>query len=435
MSEELPPGWAWAALGATADTQLGKMLSAKSRRGIKPRPYLRNQNVQWHRFDLSDVARMDFSDVEAQKYQLRPGDLLVCEGGEVGRCARWLRPAGEMYFQKALHRIRPYGGVETRWLEFFLHWSAETGRFEAHTSGSTIAHLPQRDLRQLVLPLAPVAESKRIVDALEEHFSRLDAAEATLSATSRKLDAWLTSFLTDACRGPWPKAQLSDIIKSLNNGVFVSRPSAQPPGSPIYRISAVRPLVLRTDDIRYADPAPKMADAYKVESGDILLTRYSGNPRFVGAAAVVPPGGAGILHPDKLIRVVADRSKALPGWIAAYLTVGEGRRGIEQRLKTTAGQVGISGSQLRTVQIAVPPLSHQQKMITKLGVLREAQERMQQQLDGVATQTQALRRSIIAAGFAGRLVPQDPEDEPASVLLERIAASRPTMPARQRRTA
>ena len=337
-----------------------------------------------------------------------------------------------MYFQKALHRIRPYGGVETRWLEFFLHWSAETGRFEAHTSGSTIAHLPQRDLRQLVLPLAPVAEQKRIVDALEEHFSRLDAAETTLSATSRKLDAWLTSFLTDACRGPWPKAQLSDIIKSLNNGVFVSRPSAQPPGSPIYRISAVRPLVLRTDDIRYADPVPKMADAYKVESGDILLTRYSGNPRYVGAAAVVPLGGAGILHPDKLIRVVADRSKALPGWIAAYLTVGEGRRGIEQRLKTTAGQVGISGSQLKTAQIAVPPLSHQRDVVAKIGVVQEAQDRVRQQLDAIAARVQALRRSILADSFSGKLVPQDPSDEPASVLLERIAASRSARPARRR---
>lgn len=142
------------------------MLSAKSRRGIEPRPYLRDQNVQWHRFDLSDVARMDFSDAEALKFELRPGDLLVCEGGEVGRCARWPRPAGEMHFQKALHRVRPRVGVDGRWLEFFLRWAAETGRFEDHSSGSTIAHLPQRDLRRLVVPIAPLEEQKRIVAAI-----------------------------------------------------------------------------------------------------------------------------------------------------------------------------------------------------------------------------------------------------------------------------
>ena len=383
--------------------------------------------------------RIDGSKIKSGKRRVQVGDVLLCKINprinrvwSVGRAEGRPQLASTEYLA-----LRPHERDMGPFIRQFLSSPPFRKWIELSVEGATGSHTraKSRPILNQPVPIAPMAEQKRIVDALEEHFSRLDAAEATLSATSRKLDAWLTSFLTDACRGPWPKAQLSDIIKSLNNGVFVSRPSAQPPGSPIYRISAVRPLVLRTDDIRYADPVPKMADAYKVESGDILLTRYSGNPRFVGAAAVVPPGGAGILHPDKLIRVVADRSKALPGWIAAYLTVGEGRRGIEQRLKTTAGQVGISGSQLRTVQIAVPPLSHQQKMITKLGVLREAQERMQQQLDGVATQTQALRRSIIAAGFAGRLVPQDPEDEPASVLLERIAASRPTMPARQRRTA
>ena len=322
--------------------------------------------------------------------------------------------------------------IDTLTTNSFLKHYLDHIDFRPYVTGTTRLKLTQRAMNSISVPVPTLKEQGRIVATIEEYFSRLNAAEATLSAASRKLDAWLTSFLTDACRGPWPKAQLSDIIKSLNNGVFVSRPSAQPPGSPIYRISAVRPLVLRTDDIRYADPVPKMADAYKVESGDILLTRYSGNPRYVGAAAVVPPGGAGILHPDKLIRVVADRSKALPGWIAAYLTVGEGRRGIEQRLKTTAGQVGISGSQLKTAQIAVPPLSHQQDVVAKIGVVQEAQDRVRQQLDAITDQVQALRRSILADAFSGKLVPQNPDDEPASVLLERIAASRAAKPARRR---
>jgi type I restriction enzyme S subunit len=301
-------------------------------------------------------------------------------------------------------------------------------------TGTTFKEISKTTAASIALFIAPIAEQQRIVDAIEEHFSRLDAAETTLNATSRKLDAWLTSFLTEACGGAWPRAQLSDIIRSLRNGVFVSRPSVQPPGYPIYRISAVRPMVLQTDDVRFADPIPKNVDAYKVESGDLLFTRYSGNPRYVGAAAVVPPEGAGTLHPDKLIRVVASRDKALPEWIAAYLTVGEGRRGIEQRLKTTAGQVGISGSQLKTVQVAVPPLSYQLEVVAKIGVLQEAQDRVRQRLNGIAAQIQALRRSILAAAFSGRLVPQDPDDEPASVLLERIAASRPrTAPRRRRR--
>ncbi|CRI67976.1 hypothetical protein THIOKS190081 [Thiocapsa sp. KS1] len=76
-------------LGTLADVQLGKMLSPKSKTGTSPFPYLRNQDVQWGRINVTGLPTMDFSDKERAKFELRPGDLLVCEGGEPGRCAVW----------------------------------------------------------------------------------------------------------------------------------------------------------------------------------------------------------------------------------------------------------------------------------------------------------------------------------------------------------
>ncbi len=435
MSDKLPPGWTWATMSDVAEVQLGRQRSPQHHTGDQMRPYLRSANVTWSGIDLGDVKEMNFDDADFEKYRLRAGDLLLNEASgspnEVGKPAIWGGEIDGCCFQNTLLRLQTHE-LERGYVYWYCHLSARSGRFGDAGRGVNIRHLGKQGLARFPIPIAPGAEQKRIVDAVEEHFSRLDAAEAALEAARRKLDATSRSTLLEICRGPWPRARLSEVIKSLKNGVFVSRPSKQPPGSPIFRISAVRPLCLRVDDVRYADPTPERADAYEVQTGDILLTRYSGNPSYVGAAAVVPREGAGILHPDKLIRVVVNRDRVLPEWIAAYLTAGEGRREIERRLKTTAGQVGISGSQLRTVQIAIPPLSHQQKVIAKIGVIQEAHERMRQQLDGVATQTQALRRSILAAGFAGRLVSQDPDDEPASVLLDRIAASRPAKPARRR---
>ena len=198
MTKDLPPGWAWAEFGSIADTQLGKMLSAKAKHGQRPRPYLRNQNVQWHHFDLSDVAEMDILEAETAKYELRPGDLLACEGGEVGRCAVWTQPRCEMYFQKALHRVRPLAGISVKWIEYFLRWSAETGRFGDHTSGSTISHLPQRDLRRLQVPVPPTSEQERIVALIEEHFSRLDAIELTLQTGLWQLATLKSAVLVKA---------------------------------------------------------------------------------------------------------------------------------------------------------------------------------------------------------------------------------------------
>ncbi len=109
------------------------------------------QNVQWHRFDLHDVAVMDFSEQESARFDLRPGDLLVCEGGEVGRCATWTGQLAEMHFQKALHRVRPAPGVHVKYLEYWLRWSADTGRFEGFTTRQY--HRPSTATRP---PPAPV---------------------------------------------------------------------------------------------------------------------------------------------------------------------------------------------------------------------------------------------------------------------------------------
>ncbi len=327
---------------------------------------------------------------------------------------------GPAWVNNHAHVLRAIDGLmSNEFLKYQLDWASYAG----HVTGTTRLKLTQRAMRKLPILLPGIAAQKRIVAAIEEHFSRLDAVDIAVEAAQQKLEALWLSILRETCTGSWPETALSELIVSLKNGVFVSRPSVDPPGMPIYRISAVRPLTLRVSDFRYAHPVPDKADSYAVDIGDVLFTRYSGNPQYVGAAAVVPPEGAGVLHPDKLIRVIADRERVLPEWIAAYVTAGKGRSEIEKRLKTTAGQVGISGSQLKTVPIAVPPLSYQEQAVAKIGLMLSEQERTRQQLAELAKKSQALRRSILANAFSGRLVPQDPNDEPASALLGRIHVS------------
>ena len=434
MSTDLPDVWTWAKIADVSDVQLGRQRSPQHHAGNQMRPYLRSANVTWQGICLDDVNEMNFNDVDFEKYRLVAGDILLNEASgsphEVGKPAIWNGEIEGCCFQNTLLRLRPRI-LNREYLYWYSYASALTGRLGEAGRGVNIRHLGKRGLSQFPIPVAPLAEQDRIVAAIEEHFSRLNAVDSALTAAQQRLDALLQSVLRSSCAGSWATRPLSHIIKSLKNGVFVSRPSARPPGYPIYRISAVRPLQLRVDDIRYVSPVPNGASAYAVEAGDILFTRYSGNPNYVGAAAVVPPDGAGVLHPDKLIRVVVDRNSVLPEWIAAYVTAGKGRREVEQRLKTTAGQVGISGSQLKSVPIAVPPISYQKQAIDRIGVVLAEQERMHNTLSAAGVKVAALRRSMLAFAFSGQLVPQDPQDEPASVLLGRIAASRSTEPDRR----
>jgi len=434
MTNDLPPGWAWATVAAVADVQLGRQRSPQHHAGEQMRPYLRAANVTWQGICVNDVKTMNFDDVDFAKYKLEPGDILLNEASgspqEVGKPAIWRSEVEDCCFQNTLLRLRPQL-VDRNYVFWYCYSSALTGRLGEAGRGVNIRHLGKRGLAQFRIPVAPLAEQERIVAAIEEHFSRLDAATVALADAHKKLDVLLRAVLRTVCEGSWDTKPLGQVIVSLKNGVFVSRPSATPPGHPIYRISAVRPLVLRIDDIRWANPVPDSFHNYAVEAGDILFTRYSGNPTYVGAAAVVPQDGAGVLHPDKLIRVIADRDSVLPEWIAAYVTAGQGRREIEKRLKTTAGQVGISGSQLRSVPIAVPPIAYQQHAVNKISNVLAERERIHQTLSATRERIEVLRQSVLALAFSGRLVPQDPNDELATTLLERIAISRRTAPTRQ----
>ena len=158
-------------------------------------PYLRNVNVQWGRIDIGDVLMVDLSDIERERFALKSGDLLVCEGGEIGRCAIWNGRTGYMAYQKALHRVRSRGDVDLRWLRYLLEHYNSTGALAERATGSTILHLPQQQLRQLPVPLPPLEEQRRIVETLEAHLSRLDAAEAGIANAQRRLKALHKSVL------------------------------------------------------------------------------------------------------------------------------------------------------------------------------------------------------------------------------------------------
>jgi type I restriction enzyme S subunit len=164
----VPDSWEAVKLGDLFDTQLGKMLSQKARTGDNPKPYLRNKNVQWGTIDISDLLSMDFNERERGKFILMPGDLLICEGGEPGRAALWHGEVKECYYQKALHRLRPK--CENITNEFLAHWLEFSLRYQdlygVAGASSTIAHLPEVQLKILTIPLPPRSEQGAIVECL-----------------------------------------------------------------------------------------------------------------------------------------------------------------------------------------------------------------------------------------------------------------------------
>jgi type I restriction enzyme S subunit len=172
---------------------------------------------------------------------------------------------------------------------------------------------------------------------------------------------------------------------------------------PILRISAVRPLELDARDIRYATVDEEIAEQFRLAEGDLLFTRYSGSPAYVGACAVVTRHAIGVLHPDKLIRGVVKADRVMPDWIAMVVSTGIGRRAIEARLKTTAGQVGIAGGELKQVPVPVAPMIEQIERVERWAVARSALERMDAAIARGLSRSAGLRKALLSVAFSGGL--------------------------------
>ena len=172
---ELPEGWCWCNLNEIAESSLGKTLD-KSKNTGKVYPYLCALNVKWNAFDLSVVKSIKLEDNEKERYQVLKGDLLICEGGDVGRSAIW-NSNEPIYFQNALHRVRFFGNIVADFY-LYLFWCYKNYNWiDDICNGVTIKHLTQDKINALHLPLPPVAEQQRIVIEVKKWFVLIDQIE------------------------------------------------------------------------------------------------------------------------------------------------------------------------------------------------------------------------------------------------------------------
>jgi len=160
--------WLVKSVNDIADFTLGKMLDEKENRGDLL-PYLANVNVRWGEFDLSELREMRFEQHELNKYSVSSGDIIMCEGGEPGRCAIWKVEKSSVMLQKALHRIRPKNGVHSPFLYYAFLNLRKTNGFAPYFTGSTIKHLPKQQLAKVEIPIPNIELQKDIASFLENY--------------------------------------------------------------------------------------------------------------------------------------------------------------------------------------------------------------------------------------------------------------------------
>ena len=170
---ELPDNWEWCSLPNIARVELGKTLDRAKNTGVN-HPYLRSINVYWNKVDLTDLNEMRFEPEELERYTIRRNDLLICEGGDVGRSCVWTAE-NEIQYQNALHRVRFYGGCNPFYFMYYMMYYESRGIIKSLCKGVTIKHLTGNILSLIPFALPPLEEQNHIVKQLKQIFSLLDS--------------------------------------------------------------------------------------------------------------------------------------------------------------------------------------------------------------------------------------------------------------------
>jgi type I restriction enzyme S subunit len=194
---EIPSNWTWCRLGEIAEMCLGKMLDQVKNKG-ELQPYLRNVNVRWGSFDLSDLKEMRFTEDEEERFSAIYGDLIICEGGEPGRAAIW-KGEQPIKIQKAVHRVRTNKqALQSEYLYYCLLTDATSKRLNEYFTGGGIQHFTGKSLSKYAIPLPPLAEQERIVAKLEKLMKFCDELEANIRQGIANADQLLQTALKEA---------------------------------------------------------------------------------------------------------------------------------------------------------------------------------------------------------------------------------------------
>ena len=431
MSSDLPEGWTRSKIAEVSEVQLGRQRSPQHHAGEQMRPYLRSANITWEGVCLDDVKEMNFDDVDFEKYRLEPGDILLNEASgspnEVGKPAIWNDEIEGCCFQNTLLRLRPHA-LDRDYLYWYCYSSALMGQFGEAGRGVNIRHLGKRGLAQFPVPVPPSAEQKRIATAIEEHFSYLDAAEQYIATAGTRIAAFSVAALRSLFCERWSTRKMGEVAR-VGSGATPKRSEERywlGGTTPWVTSSAVNARAITSASEFITQEAFAETSVKLWPIGTLLVAMY-GEGRTRGKAARLEIEST---CNQACAAIDYDRSLVDGDYLLAYLN---SQYETSRELASGGVQPNLSLGLIKRMEIPLPSLEVQRSVAKRAEDIVQQSDRLSDTCVVARHRVAALRRSILAEAFAGRLVPQDPDDEPTRVLLERIVASRQTAPKRRQK--
>ncbi|MCY3954817.1 MAG: restriction endonuclease subunit S [Nitrospira sp.] len=372
--------WPWCPLGELFEIGAGKTMSAAARNGTDRTPFLRTSNVLWDQIDLSSVDEMSIPEHERFAKLLRTGDLLVCEGGEIGRAAIWNGEVETMSFQNHLHRLRPIvKEVEPRFYVYFLQSAfTQLGIFEGTGNKTTIPNLSRSRLAALRVPQPTLDEQQAIVAVLARIRDAIKTHEQSIALALDLKHAAMKSLFTRGLRGEgqketeigpmpegWELVPIGKFAHQIQYGLSIR--GAESGTYPILRMNCQHDGKVIFRDLQYVDIDNETADTYRVNQNDLLFNRTN-SYELVGRTAIVEQT-ANAVFASYLIRVAVDETRLHPKFLNYFLNWDSAQIELKKLASRGVSQANISAGKLRGFQVPVPLLDEQDEIVSVLDAI------------------------------------------------------------------
>ena len=444
---ELPNGWAITDIQSIAtNVVVGFVGTSKTHYRDSGVPFLTGKNIKSGKIDLRkiDYITNEFHQKE-KKSNLSPGDVVVVRIGRSGEAAvipESLQDAncgGLVVIKKPL-------AILPELLSNYLNSPSAIISSQLEARGATRQTLNTKNIAEKKIPVPPLAEQTRIAAKLDELLAQVDTLKARIDGIPALLKRFRQSILAAAVSGrlteEWREHSLikhaphnfefGALITEMRNGLS-AKPNEEGKGLPILRISSIRARSVDQADIRFLECDAHEEERYSLRAGDLLFTRYNGSLELVGVCGLIRKlSHAVLVYPDKLIRVRCNTDLILPDYLEIFFSETSTRQRVMDLVKSTSGQKGISGQDLKKMLVTYPSVPEQTEIVRRVEQLFVFADQLEARVKAAQARIDRLIQSILAKAFRGELVPQDPNDEPASVLLERIKAQRAAEPKAKR---
>jgi len=378
---QLPPEWPVVAVSDLFEIQQGKQVSKKNRVGDNQRPFLRTRNVMWGRLNLAELDQMHFTDRDEKRLALRNGDLLLCEGGSVGRAAIWRGEVDRCYYQNHLHRLRIVnGGADPKFALYWFWYAFELGNmYFGRKNVTTIPNMSKSRLGGLPMPQPDIPEQYRIAAVLSLVQRAIEQQDRLIALTTELKKALMHKLFTEGTRGEpqkqteigpipesWEVVELSKLLADrLQNGAFVKKPKKGRGFLFANVVDMYRETYLDCDKLERIDVSKKDIGQYFLNDGDLLVVRSSLKREGIGQNCITRNLPEPVFFDCHLIRVNPDTERLLPEFLSYFWRSSVGKTDLIRRSKTTT-MTTINQQGLASALVPLPDFSEQAEIARTL---------------------------------------------------------------------